>query len=228
MLPSAQRTLATAARLIALLLAAAQSPAAFAQFSAPPGLLDHSLCCGPKAGINGDLSFDPALDGSSRRTGARHAALPPANPAHPPAKLEVVDGYVRAGFDVLGAFTFTPPADLSEEAAAKRPSALEQLPAHVRELDGKKVLLRGFMLPMKMEGTLTTEFLIVANSMLCCYGIVPPMNQWVVVHLPKGAKPIQDVPTEVYGTLRVKERFDNGMLSAIYHLDAERVKQPKT
>lgn len=144
---------------------------------------------------------------------------------------KVVSGHLRVGFNVLGGFPFE--LSKSEAAAAATPDAtqvadvLARIPAVVRELDGQKVLVSGFMLPMKMEGTLTTEFLLVANSMLCCYGVVPPMNQWMVVRMKKGGvKPQQDVPLAFFGTLRVKPRFDGGALSAIYHLEGDRIHAP--
>jgi hypothetical protein len=57
--------------------------------------------------------------------------------------------------------------------------------------------------------------------MLCCYGVVPPMNQWITVRMAKkGIAPQQDVPVQILGTLRIQPRVENGALSAIYHLDA--------
>lgn len=144
---------------------------------------------------------------------------------------EVVSGHLRVGFNVLGGFPFE--LSKSEAAAAGTADAkqaadvLTRIPSVVRELDGQKVLVSGFMLPMKMEGMLATEFLLVANSMLCCYGVVPPMNQWMVVQMKKGGvKPQQDVPLAFFGTLRVKPRFDGGALSAIYQLEGDRMQGP--
>jgi hypothetical protein len=161
------------------------------------------------------------------------APAPEEPVAFPPLErpTERVQGHLRVGFDVLGGFPFQltraeAAASVSNpnEAATK---ALAQIPPVVRELDGQKVLVTGFMLPMKMEGTLATEFLLVANSMLCCYGVVPPMNQWMVVKMRKGGAAAQhDVPVQVFGTLRVEPRYDNGALSAIYHLDGDRVRKP--
>ncbi len=192
-----------------------------AQIGMPRGLMDHSLCCGIRpAGINGEVPQQPAAELSGRRALLQPSSPTPSIPAQP-ATLEKVDGYVRVGFDVLGGFEFTAPTDPAETAAAGRPSALTPLPAQVRGLDGQKVRVRGYMLPLKMEGPRTTEFLLLASSMLCCYGVVPAMNQWIVVRTPEGVEPLQDVPLEFQGTLHVKERFEHGMLSAIYQLDGE-------
>lgn len=155
--------------------------------------------------------------------------------AAPPRPLvmptEKIDGHLRVGFDVLGGYPFKLLKEQAVASVDQEPAiaaqALAQIPALVRQLDGQKVLLTGYMLPMKMEGTLATEFLLVANSMLCCYGLVPDMNQWVVVKMAKGVKPQQDVPVQFFGTLRVQPRFDAGALSAIYHLDGDRARVAK-
>lgn len=161
-------------------------------------------------------------------TGA--AARPPNAPVEPlRIPTELVEGHLRLGFNVLGGFPFEltkaeAAAVASEEAAAE---ILARVPAEIRALDGRKVLVTGFMLPMQMEGPLTTEFLLVATSMLCCYGVVPPMNQWIVVKMARGGvKPQQDVPLSFFGTLRVRPRYDSGALSAIYQLEGDRMHVP--
>lgn len=169
----------------------------------------------------------------SLATSAPLTPIPPVAPRGPLiAPTEKVEGHLRVGFDVLAGYTFQMAKEDAVVAQAGEPAvaakALGQIPEIVRKLDGQKVLLTGFMLPMKMEGPLATEFLLVANSMLCCYGVVPDMNQWVVVKMAKGGvKPQQDTPMQFFGTLRVQPRFDVGALSAIYHLDAERPRVAK-
>lgn len=162
---------------------------------------------------------------------ARATARPESAPAEPlRIPTELVQGHLRLGFNVLGGFPFE--LTKAEAAAAATDEAvaeiLARVPAEIRALDGRKVLVTGFMLPMKMDGPLTTEFLLVATSMLCCYGVVPPMNQWIVVRMVRGGvKPQQDVPLSFFGTLRVQPRYDAGALSAIYHLEGERMQVPR-
>jgi hypothetical protein len=153
----------------------------------------------------------------------------PTEPLRIPSEL--VEGHLRVGFNVLGGFPFE--LTKAEAAAAASPEAvaeiLARVPAEIRALDGRKVLVTGFMLPMQLEGPLTTEFLLVATSMLCCYGVVPPMNQWIVVKMVRGGvKPQQDVPLSFFGTLRVQPRYDSGALSAIYQLEGERMHVPRS
>jgi hypothetical protein len=89
-----------------------------------------------------------------------------------------------------------------------------------------RVALKGFMLPLTSNGALTTEFLIMRDRSACCYGVVPSMNQWVDVHMAKGAKTIMDQIVTVYGTLKVGEVREGGYLVAIYEMDGERLVAP--
>ena len=70
---------------------------------------------------------------------------------------EVVDGYLKLGFDRLASYKFTPPAyDPATKPDAPIPSVENQIPAAVKKYDGKKAMVTGFMLPVKMDGQLVT------------------------------------------------------------------------
>lgn len=127
----------------------------------------------------------------------------------------------RIGFERLAGFPFTIP---TPPATADR--VLRQIPADIRALDGKTVVVTGFMLPVKVEAGVTTEFLLMASSQLCCFGITPAMNAWVTVTMPKGTLAKQDVPLSFRGRLRVAPHWDNGWLSSIYQLEAEALDRP--
>ena len=191
----------------------------------PPKAAAETSAAAPIPGSDGFVNETP---GSSRSDGAPMIAA--AEPLKLPTTL--IEDHLDVGFETLGGYPFK----LTKEQAlaigggdrAATDAMNAQVPDVIRQLDGKKVLLTGFMLPMKLEGGLTNEFLLVANSMLCCYGVVPPMNQWAVVTMKKGGvKPLQDVPVQVFGTLRVQPQIENGVLSTLYTLEAERMRQPK-
>lgn len=154
---------------------------------------------------------------------------PAAKPAAP--KIAAItaaapDGYFRAGFDVLGSFPFNPPeADPAAKPGTPPPSAANQIPAAIKALDGKKVIVTGYMLPLKMDkGGLVTEFLLVSSPQACCYGVTPQINEFIVVKMAKaGVKSLMDTPVEFYGTLAVREVFEEGYLSNIYTLDCEKM-----
>ena len=140
------------------------------------------------------------------------------------ASVPILDhGYLKLGFDLLSSYKFvTPTYDPSTGGATPPPTGEEQIPPEVKAWSGKKAIITGFMLPTQLENGKAVEFLLMANQMACCYGVVPDMNQWVVVKMPQGTPVIQDVPISFEGTLRVGALFENSYLTGIYELDAEK------
>jgi hypothetical protein len=144
----------------------------------------------------------------------------------PKAALAVTkDGYLKTGFDVLGSFEFnSPDNDAPPVSPAAVKASMAQVPDRIKKLDGKRVMVTGYMLPLKMEGNRVTDFLLVSSPMLCCYGVVPRMNDWIVVKVPSpGTSVLMDSPIQFYGRLHVHEMVQDGMMSGIYLLDGERM-----
>ena len=83
------------------------------------------------------------------------------------------------------------------------------------------------MLPTKLDNGKATEFLIMANQMACCFGTVPNMNDWVVVHMPQGVEVVQDVPISFYGKLKVGAMYENGYMTGIYEMEADKMGEVK-
>jgi hypothetical protein len=147
----------------------------------------------------------------------------------PSGAPEVEQGYLRLGFDRLAGYKFTPPPfDAAADPKATPPTGEEQIPESVKGWSGKKAIVTGFMLPVKMDNGLVTEFLLVKDPMMCCYGTVPNMNEWVVVKMSKGVRPLMDVPISFYGQLKVGAMFENGYMTGIYQLDGEKMGEVKT
>lgn len=147
-----------------------------------------------------------------------------AEPAKDELPVAVENGYLRLGFDRLASFKFTPPPfDPAADASKPQPTGEEQIPEVVKSWSGKKAIVTGFMLPVKMDGGLVVEFLLVKDPMMCCYGVVPNMNEWVMVRLAKGVRPLMDVPISFYGELHVGAMFENGYMTGIYRLEGEKM-----
>ncbi len=145
------------------------------------------------------------------------------------AEPALENGYLRLGFDRLASYKFVAPA-YDPAADPKKPPVTgeEQIPASVKAWSGRKAIVTGFMLPVKMDGQLVTEFLLVKDPMMCCYGVVPNMNEWVVVKMVKGGvRPLMDTPISFYGELKVGAMFENGYMTGIYLLEGERMGEQK-
>jgi hypothetical protein len=135
------------------------------------------------------------------------------------------DGYLRVGFDVLGSFDFkAPDGDAGPVSAAVIKQSMAQVPGRILKLDGNRVMVTGYMLPVRMEGSRTTEFLLVSSPMLCCFGMVPRINDWVVVRMRGAGTPVQmDSPVQFCGRLHVHELVQDGLLGGIYLLDGDKM-----
>jgi hypothetical protein len=139
--------------------------------------------------------------------------------------------YPFVSFEKLSAFRFFVTDQMVDERSDSLTASrdcLAQIPPEVRALNEKDVSVSGFMLPMKYEGKLTTEFLLLKNQSLCCYGMPPKITEWVNVRVVgKGVKPIMDVPVTVSGVFHIGDVRENGELVGIYRLDADKVKGPR-
>lgn len=159
--------------------------------------------------------------------GPINPAAMPAAPIIPLSQLPAPkqeDGYLKLGFDHLASYTFTPPQfDPAANPNVKPPTGEEQIPSGVKAWSGKKVILTGYMVPVKMEKGLVTELLLMRNTIACCYGSVPNMNEWVIVKMKKGVPPAMDLPIMFYGDLKVGAQFENGYMTGLYQLDGEKM-----
>ncbi len=160
------------------------------------------------------------------------AAATSTNAAAKPLALEkIVTGegreYFNVGFDVLSGFEYVIPDETSTNKTAVAATPKDQIPATIRSLNKKQIALKGFMLPLKVEGGLITELLIMRDQSMCCYGAVPKINEWVSVKMTsKGIKPIMDQAVTLYGTIKVGEIRENGYLVGIYEMDGDKMAGP--
>lgn len=164
-------------------------------------------------------------------------ALPPRVPPTAEAPTPATSAQAAAqpaclsvGFDQLSGFPFEVTeqmVDTPTNAAAASLKTLAQIPDAIKALNEKEVSVRGFMLPMSFQGELATDFLILRNQSMCCYGVIPIITEWVNVRMiGKGVKPIMDQPVTVSGRFHVGDVRENGSLVGIYSLDAEQLIGP--
>ncbi len=131
------------------------------------------------------------------------------------------DGIIHVGFDVLAGYPYPETHDPLPADAAPMPS---RIPESLRALNGHAVAIKGFMLPMKLQSGLATELLLMRDQSMCCFGVVPRINDWVSVKMRgRGVKPIQDQPVTIFGTFEAGETYENGYLVSLYRLVGERM-----
>ena len=98
------------------------------------------------------------------------------------------------------------------------------IPADVKRLNGAKIRLHGYMIPMDQAEAIT-QFALVPSLFACCFGQPPQVQHTIVSHCPKG-KAVGYCPDElvVEGTLKVDEKKDDGFIVSIFELDISSVK----
>lgn len=141
-------------------------------------------------------------------------------------------GYSAAGFDKLAGYAFEISDELlgpvTNDVSAVAAKTNARIPEPVRAFNQKRAAIKGFMLPLKVEGGLVTELLIMKDQSMCCYGTTPKINEWVSVKMnDKGVKPLMDQPVTLLGTLHVGEMRENGYLIGIYRMDGEKMQGPE-
>jgi len=98
------------------------------------------------------------------------------------------------------------------------------IPKDVRDLDGIKIRLHGFMIPMDQAENIT-QFALVPSLFSCCFGQPPQIQHTIVANCPKG-KAVGYVPDEIVveGQLGVKEKKDDGYVVSIFEVSVSSVK----
>lgn len=97
------------------------------------------------------------------------------------------------------------------------------IPQRVRELDGTRVAVSGFMLPVRYDNGVQ-EFLLNANLDMCYFGAPTLPHQFVVVTMTGGrGTPVVHTPVDVYGTLHVKEERRGDRIVSLYRMQGEAI-----
>jgi len=136
---------------------------------------------------------------------------------------ETANGYLCVGFDKLSAFPMK--MNWWVNPTNSRNDKLEmvgQIPDAIRSLDKKAVAVRGFMMPLKLNAGLVTEFFLMRNRNSCCYGKPLQINELIYVRMEgAGVKSLMDRLLTVYGTLQVGEKLSDGNIISLYRLDGK-------
>lgn len=136
--------------------------------------------------------------------------------------LELPDDAEWLGFRELEAPEYQPRAVLEQREAKV---ALKWIPEGARGLQGRRVAVDGFALPVSIGSSSDRRFYLWPWPNGCCAGRQPRLDELVVVELPEGqvdtVSPLE--PVRAVGVLDVGERLDlYGFAESLYRMgDAE-------
>ncbi len=104
------------------------------------------------------------------------------------------------------------------------PTANTPIPDDVKALNGTKIQLRGFMIPLTQAETIT-NFALVPSLVGCCFGQPPGVQHTITCKtLPGRAVPYTVDEISVQGTLRINIQTDQGYTFDIFDMDVTSVK----
>jgi len=157
------------------------------------------------------------------------SAAPGTNPTVASRAPQVEDGYLHLPFDVLSGFKYDT-YEVLDEVHGGRPltKSDDVIPSHIRAYDGRKVLVEGFIMPLRLRKGLVTEFLLFRDQAACCFGDKAKMNHYMRVKMTdKGFEPGSAMTYKVRGTLAVGEIYVQDYLTGIYQMTADRVEETR-
>ena len=127
--------------------------------------------------------------------------------------------YKPINFTKLSNFKYVYP----EPGVTKRSKSV---PAAIRDLDGQKISIQGFMLPYEvdMDGNVK-EFSLNGSFDMCYYGAPVEINEWIMVDNAESNVKVKytHLPIEINGVLEVGEKFKGGKVMSLYRLRLENV-----
>ena len=84
-------------------------------------------------------------------------------------------------------------------------------PANIAELDGKEIIIEGFMIPLEWEGEKVLNFMLVGDILACCFGGAPEPDAWIDAKMEApGADYFVQLPILVRGIFHI-EGLDDGV-----------------
>jgi hypothetical protein len=103
-------------------------------------------------------------------------------------------------------------------------ATLQDIPEKWRQLDGKKVLLEGEVVPSNYAGNSMGDFQICYSVAKCCVSTAPKVQHFIDVRIAPGRRvEINGNLVRVMGTLRVNLVKENGRILSVWQLDAEKL-----
>jgi hypothetical protein len=106
-------------------------------------------------------------------------------------------------------------------------STIKDVPQKWRDLDGKKVILEGFMYAGNSAADNVNRFQFVYNVQKCCFGGPPRVQERVFTVVPGGSVPyLYGYMVRCTGTLHVEVKKDDaGTTNAVYIMQLDKMEQ---
>ncbi len=98
------------------------------------------------------------------------------------------------------------------------PEEVPKIPSNIQALNKKPVAVSGFMIPLGADAQGVTEFILVKNQLLCCFGQVPRPNEWMMVSAARPVPISADKPITVRGKLKVHQPETDSGENWIYEM----------
>lgn len=106
----------------------------------------------------------------------------------------------------------------------KDKGARDPFPKEIKALNGKKIVMDGFMFPIDFEKGKVKSFLLSNGMFGCCFGDAPQITETIKVYRSDGKLMPYQSMARVTGILEVGEEFDaDGYVDSVYRIKAEDV-----
>lgn len=189
---------------------------------APPDVVSADTARPPRAPLPVRIA-DSGLDPSTPPAGITSSA-PGTQPDGSPREIELLvphkdflrvkpDGALRVTYDDLDLLKVLNMEPVPEDAP-------KHFPLWLSELDGKRVRIRGFMVPPPREDGLS-GFILARDNQICCFGRDPKVYDIIPVFLKDGVttRYIPNRPFDVVGRFFIRPDAYRGELENLYEIE---------
>jgi hypothetical protein len=193
---------------LACCLAAASALSASAQTAVPKKVIRGEAIDAPSAPAQVPAAPAKVIPVSTTAT---------PTPAPAPGDNDAVQ---KVEFTRLSGYQFLVPDLPDTNQVAGSDIANQQIPADIKALNGKRVSVIGYLMPLREEAGKSTEFLLMRTQATCCFGIAPTITDLITVKAAgKGVPTIMDDLLEIHGTLKVGTVREDGYIVGVYRMD---------
>ncbi|MEX2216728.1 MAG: DUF3299 domain-containing protein [Phycisphaeraceae bacterium] len=147
-------------------------------------------------------------------------------------KAPVIDGAIHVPFATLSGYTYASMIGVKEEPDAdkSKQDPNRVIPQPIKAINGKQVVIEGYMMPIDFEDGGTNEFILTRVIPSCFYCQPMQLNDWIEVKMAGGKRVpyVPDAPIRVFGTIKVGEVYEDGFIVCLYQITGTKVDKAPT